>query len=138
MSPAVDGDLYFYGLLLKNVAATSEADLFAGVRVDKQQWKYREACYRRNLIKEDYGIVTEMEDEYLKKAFTSGSQGHNLGNVHALLAKVEASRVAAGDQEIDEDGFFSWEKHLATADVGSTIDEAGLNASCVMASRVPV
>jgi hypothetical protein len=134
----VDGDLYFYGLLLKNVPATSEADLLEGVVVDTGPWRYREACYRKKLIGHDERIVEELEDEYAKKSYTTAASSNGVDKVWDLIDKVNEGRVAAGDFDVDEDGFFSWQLHL-TADHGvSAADDAAFDMECAMLSKATV
>lgn len=142
MSPAVDGDLYFYGLLLKNKPATCEADFTDAVRVDKGQWRYREACYRLGIINSDDELITEyLQDELEKKALTSSAIGNCIDKAWSLLDRVEACRVAALDVEVDPDGFFSLEDLLTDgmdADGQAEVDETSLDLECVLLGRVPV
>ena len=112
------------------------------VRVDKGEWRYREACYRLGLTNADDELITDyFHDELEKKAFTSSAIDNYHDKAWGLLDRVDACRVAALDVDVDPDGFFSWEDHLTDGmDTAgqAEVDETSLDLECVLLGRVPV
>ena len=100
---------------------------------------HREAVYRKILINEDAKVVEELEDELAKKSFTTAAASNKIDQVWDLIDKVADSRIAAGQFDVDQDGFFSWEEHLtAIEDYGAAvIDDAEFDVQCATLSTTP-